>query len=189
MKFKIALLGLSAVVVLPALAAMGDRGGDRGAARGPVTRADVEARIAARFSALDTNRDGAVEQSEATAARAKMREDRRDARFKAMDKDGNGEVTRAEFDAQLDQPAAARGDMRGRMRGMGMRNGRGGAMARGSGGGLFGVADANKDGKVTLSKALTRLLARFDQADANKDGTLSREEGMAARQARRGKRL
>ena len=181
MKFKIALLGLSAVVVFPALAAMGDRGADRGAARGPVTRADVEARIAARFSALDTNRDGAVEQSEATAARAKMREDRRDARFKAMDKNGNGEVTRAEFDAQLDQPAAARGDKRGRMRGLGMRKGRGG--------GLFGLADANSDGKVTLSEALARPLARFDQADANKDGTLSREEGMAARQERRGKRM
>ena len=185
MKFKIALLGLSAVVVFPALAAMGDRGADRGAARGPVTRADVEARIAARFSALDTNRDGAVEQSEATAARAKMREDRRDARFKAMDKNGNGEVTRAEFDAQLDQPAAARGDKRGRMRGMEMRKGRGGA----SGAGLFGVADANSDGKVTLSEALARPLARFDQADANKDGTLSAEERLTARQARRGKRI
>ena len=41
---------------------------------------------------------------------------------------------------------------------------------------LFEMVDANKDGKVTESEALTSALARFDRADTNKDGKITPDE-------------
>lgn len=48
---------------------------------------------------------------------------------------------------------------------------------------LFTKADANKDGKVTLSEATGKALEMFDRADANKDGTVTPEERRAARKS------
>jgi hypothetical protein len=48
------------------------------------------------------------------------------------------------------------------------------------GGDLFTKADANSDGKVTLSEATSKALEMFDRADANKDGTVTPEERRAA---------
>ena len=54
-----------------------------------------------------------------------------------------------------------------------MMGGTGGMMGEGR---MFDMADANKDGKVTESEALTSALARFDQADTNKDGKFTPDE-------------
>jgi len=51
-------------------------------------------------------------------------------------------------------------------------------------GDLFAKADANGDGKVTLSEATSKALELFDQADANHDGTVTPEERRAALKAR-----
>jgi hypothetical protein len=41
---------------------------------------------------------------------------------------------------------------------------------------MLDMADANKDGKVTESEALTSALVRFDRADTNKDGKITPDE-------------
>ncbi|ONG43245.1 hypothetical protein BKE38_28925, partial [Pseudoroseomonas deserti] len=41
---------------------------------------------------------------------------------------------------------------------------------------LLAMADADRDGRVTETEALSALSARFAEADANKDGGLTKEE-------------
>jgi hypothetical protein len=143
-------------------------------AAGPVKLADVEAKVRAHFAMLDTNKDGVVEQAEAGAAREKMRDDGRDAHFKAMDANNDGSISRAEFDAGHADQAGEHG-MRGHH--SDMRSGHGGM----GGGRLFGLADANSDGKVTLAEALAKSTEHFKAMDANKDGTVTSDERKAAR--------
>src|SRR5438309_664184 len=72
--------------------------------------------------------------------------------------------------AQGTTPAPLQPDMPGmkmHMHGMGM----GGFGAR-----LFGMADANHDGRVSLQEAETAALAHFDRADLNHDGKLTPDE-------------
>lgn len=164
-----------------------------------ITRADVEARVKDQFAQYDANKDGTVTREEISAHRQAKRAERQDARFKAMDKDANGSISRAEFDAAHARrgpghdgkaaaaktdgaaPDAARdrghhGHGKGRM-GHGMK-----------GHGMFGfggMADANKDGNITLAEATSAALARFDKMDANKDGTLTAQERKDAMQQMR----
>jgi len=46
---------------------------------------------------------------------------------------------------------------------------------------MFGEADANHDGKVSVAEAKARVDTAFDAADTNHDSTLSPEERQAAR--------
>ena len=46
----------------------------------------------------------------------------------------------------------------------------------GFGGHLFDMADANKDGRVSLAEAQAAALAHFDSADANHDGKITPDE-------------
>jgi len=55
-------------------------------------------------------------------------------------------------------------------------------------GGMFGMADINKDGRVTVAEAQRVALQRFDRLDLNRDGTLTPEERQQARQQRRAQR-
>ena len=176
---------LTMAMAVPAVAAMQGRG------PGPMpdmTRADVEARVKAHFEMVDANKDGAITQDEIKARRDAMRASRMDARFKAMDKDGDGSISRAEFDeAHADR--GPRGDRP--MMGTG-KQGMMGAGDRGPGkwgdgfhhrgdmmgGRMFTMADADKDGKVTLAEATNAALAHFDKMDANKDGTVTAQERM-----------
>jgi hypothetical protein len=169
-------------------------GGHRGMmAAGPMTLADVEKSVKDRFALLDTNKDGVVEKTEADAARDKMQDDRRDAHFKTMDANGDGSISRAEFDAGHEKRAEDRKAGKGHaMRGQGRGEGRGKGFGMGRGGhgrgGMFAHADANSDGKVTLSEALAKPTAHFKTMDANKDGTVTPEERQAAREKMRAER-
>jgi hypothetical protein len=161
---KAMLIGGAAVLALavPAIAQMAKP--DRPAQ----TRAEAEARVRERFTMIDANKDGFVTAQDVTA----MRGAARGAMFERMDTDKNGSVTRAEFDAVHSQAGHQMGG------GHGMKMGRGG-------GRMMMMADADKDGRVSQSEAVTGALAMFDRADTDKNGTLTPEERRAAHQAMR----
>jgi len=160
------------------------------------TRADVQARVAEHFNRMDANRDGFVTKAEADAAaqafrekRAERRTERRAERgehaFERLDANRDGAISRPEWDsaqAQREQRIAARdqnGDSRPDRarfahRGMG-----------GFGGHMFEMADANKDGRVTLQEAQAAALQHFDMVDTNRDGRITPEERMQMHQRMR----
>jgi Ca2+-binding EF-hand superfamily protein len=185
-----------------------DRLGDagwQGRARSAVhTRAEVAAHVRTMFDRLDSNRDGAITKAETEAVKIVHRERivkrmqgrpgaggpgiDRGAMFDRMDANHDGSISRAEFDAlhaQRQQRLAMRdhnGDGRPdfrRMRGM---------HAGGMGGRMFELADANRDGRVTLQEATNAALRRFDTADVNRDGQLTPEERMQMHQRMRAER-
>ena len=143
--------------------------------RGPQTRAEVEARVKEHFAEVDKNKDGVITKEEADSFRAAKRTEMRDKRFTMLDANKDGQISREEFDA----PRSDKGGMDDGMRGM---HRRGMGMMRGHGD-MFAKADANSDGKVTLSEATGRALEMFDRADANKDGIVTPEERRAAMKA------
>jgi hypothetical protein len=53
---------------------------------------------------------------------------------------------------------------------------------------LFEMADANKDGRVSLQEATAAAVQHFDRADLNHDGKLTPEERRQAHQQLRGQR-
>ena len=154
------------------------------------TRAEVQAKVAEHFAKVDGNHDGSITKAEADAAMQAFhskfaehakdrRDDRRDNAFERLDTNRDGAVSRSEWDAdaaQREQKIASRdrnGDGRpdeggfrhGGMRGMGGFSGR-----------MFEMADANKDGRVTLQEAQAAALQHFDMADANHDGQITPDE-------------
>ena len=150
------------------------------------TRAEVQAKIAEHFARVDANHDGVITKAEADAAAQAFtgqwaerpkgrRDDRGDRVFERLDTNRDGNITRAEWDAgqaQREQRIAERGHrdsgrMHGGMHGM-----------RGFGGHMFEMADANKDGRVTLQEAQAAALEHFDMIDANHDGRITPDERM-----------
>jgi hypothetical protein len=61
-------------------------------------------------------------------------------------------------------------------RGMGLR------------GHMFDMADANRDGRVTMAEATAAAYRHFDMADANRDGQITRDERLQLRQRMRAER-
>lgn len=173
---KRAIIGASAaaLIAIPAWAiATGDH--DRHGMRGPQTRAEVEARVKEHFAEVDKNKDGVITKEEADSFRAAKRTEMRDKRFAMLDANKDDQISREEFDT----PRGDKGEMGHKMDGM-RHYGMG--MMRGHGD-MFAKADANSDGKVTLSEATGKALEMFDRADANKDGTVTPEERRAAMKA------
>jgi Ca2+-binding EF-hand superfamily protein len=134
------------------------------------------------FQRLDLNKDGQVTRAEFDArrsgraqAQAPQRAQRGEQRFARLDTDRNGALTRAEFDAGR-QLREQRTDRRGER--MQRRGANGGRFA----GHMFAIADANKDGRVTLQEAQSAALHHFDMADANRDGQVTRDERRQMRQ-------
>jgi Ca2+-binding EF-hand superfamily protein len=156
------------------------------------TRAEVQAKVAEHFARLDTNHDGSVTKVEADAARAafrsqstERREDRREQAFDRLDSNRDGAISRAEWDAhaaQRQQRVATRD-----RDGDGRRDGRrfAGGRMHNLGGHMFEMADANKDGRVTLQEAQAAALRHFDMADANRDGQITPDERRQVRQRMR----
>ena len=173
------------------------------------TRADAVAHVQQMFARLDTNRDGFLVKAEADAARAAVQGQRAQRRaeraqrvaqraprdgsqaFDRLDVNKDGSISRAEFDATRQQRMARRdrnGDGRPDARAPGMRR----MMAmRGMGamhGRMFEMADANRDGRVSLQEATAAAYQRFNRVDANRDGTITREERQQFRQQMRATR-
>ena len=146
-------------------------------------RADVQAKVAKHFARVDANRDGFVTKAEADAAvqafrgkRAEKRTERREHAFERIDVNGDGAITKAEWDAKQtkrqERVAARDHDGDGRAD----RARAGGHGMGGFGGHMFDMADANKDGRVTLQEAQAAALQHFNMADTNRDGQITREE-------------
>lgn len=167
------------------------------------TRAEVGTHVQALFARLDTNRDGYITKAEVEARRGERRErivERiqrrggmagpaadRAGMFDRMDTNRDGSISRAEFEAAPvrherriviagDRPAGAR-NMRGMRMGLGH-----------FGGQMFDLADANRDGRVSLQEATASAYRHFDMADANRDGQLTREERRQMHQRMRAER-
>jgi hypothetical protein len=56
------------------------------------------------------------------------------------------------------------------------------------GGRMFEMADANRDGRVSLQEAQTAALQHFDMMDANRDGQVTPQERGQMRQQMKGRR-
>ena len=154
-----------------------------------MTRAGMVQMVQQHFAMLDTNKDGFITKAEMEAGKSAMN-DRRAARkeergakmFDRMDANHDGSITRQEFDS-AHQTMAGRMDGHARrgMHRMGMMH------AAGMGERMFDMADADKDGRVSLQEATNAAAAHFDRVDTNGDGTITPEEMRAAHQAMRGK--
>lgn len=106
---------------------------------------------AALFNRLDTNHDGVISRQEFMAARPEIRE----RRVMVMRNEG-----------ALGTPGMQMHEMH--MHEMGMRGGFGAH--------LFAMADANRDGRVSLREAEAAALAHFDRVDLNHDGRITPDE-------------
>lgn len=184
MKKTLLLTGIAALAAAPLIAQeMKGREGHGMMAREPMTRTDVQTRVKTHFAEMDANKDGAVTQAEIDSGRAAKMAERHGEMFTKMDADKNGSISRAEFDAHhagmMQDGHRGMGDHRGREHGGG--HGEKGQM----GGGMFAMADANKDGKVTEAEATQAALAHFDKMDTDKNGTISDAEHKAAREQMR----
>ena len=144
------------------------------------------------FARLDANRDGFVTKAEADAARGQIRSqfaartgEKRGTAFDRIDANRDGSVSRQEWDsrtAQRQQRVAADGTKAPRA---GMRGMRG---MHGLAGRMFEMADANRDGRVSLQEAQTAALQHFDIMDANRDGQVTPQERGQMRQQMRSHR-
>lgn len=161
------------------------------------TRDEVVAKVREHFAMLDANSDGYLTKEESEAGskvfkeriRGKMVE--RHAKrmehhdpaqaFDRLDTNKDGVISRAEFNAAHERrverrvirhapgAAAAPGAAH-----EGMRMHRMGKMMMG--GHMFAMADANKDGRVSLKEATDAAVRHFDMADANRDGRVTPDE-------------
>jgi Ca2+-binding EF-hand superfamily protein len=140
-------------------------------------RTSVRRDPAEMFARFDTNRDGQITRAEADAAHAAMvadaRRKRADGLFERADANRDGVVSRAEFDAapaQKRQRVTLPGAVRAQM----------------FGGRMFAMADADKDGRVSLAEATAVSMRQFDSSDANRDGVVTPDERRLMRQQHRG---
>lgn len=186
---KFLMLAVAAgALAVPALAGAVMMHGD--GPKGPVTRAELQKKIADKFAAIDTNKDGGITKAEFDAHHEAMKKEwaekrakRQDERFAMMDTDKNGQISKAEYDAHNAARAEKREEWhkdRGDGRDGGHRGHHGMMMGGRMGGDHFARMDANTDGKVTLAEMSAKPLTMFDKADANKDGTVTPEERKAA---------
>lgn len=167
------------------------------------TRAEIVAKVQQHFAMMDANRDGAIAGDEMQAMRGKhkggrMGRNRHDmamrdgsmanpgAAFDRLDANRDGSISRDEFakgrEMRIERKVVINDGPGGEHRDMKMRGMGGAKMGKGMGGQMLKMADANKDGRVTLPEMTSAALQRFDRADANRDGTLTREERKAMHQ-------
>ena len=158
----------------------------------PTTRTAMVQKVQEHFAKLDSNRDGFVTKKEADRIEKRRAGDGvetadRGAVFDRLDANHDGSISREEFTSAKrqvnerrvivikDDDAGGHREMRMHRTGMGR-----------FGGQLFEMADADKDGRVSIQEATNAAAAHFDKADANHDGTLSRDEKRAAHKGMHG---
>ena len=177
------------------------------------SRAELGAHVRTMFEKLDTNRDGYVTKAEAQAAKAGRAEriakrmERRGARssehrlanrgamFDRLDTNRDGSISRTEFEAapaRHERRVVVRTDRNADgvpdgPRAHGMRAMRMG-MGMGLRGRMFDMADANRDGRVTLQEATAAAYRHFDTADVNRDGQITPDERIQMHQRMRAER-
>lgn len=161
-----------------------------------VTRAEVQSRVQTQFAKVDANRDGFVTTEEMGAMRGQRMANRQGARgemnrpmrdpaaaFDRLDSNRDSMISRDEFakgrEMRIEKRVVRRGETPGQPGAMRMK------MQR-MGGGMFGgamlrMADANRDGRVSLAEATSGALQHFDMADTNRDGRITPEERRAGR--------
>jgi hypothetical protein len=165
-----------------------------------MTRAEVSAMVRDHFAQLDANKDGSVTTAEAAEGRGKWAGHRKEmsggpggawrgdpnAAFDRLDTNKDGVISRDEFAKGREERIERRVEMREKRK----ESAKEGKEARqsmrvhrmgGFGGRMIVMADANKDGKITLTEAETMALQHFDQMDTNHDGQVTPEERKAAR--------
>ena len=217
---KVTLTAIGALAVALAAPALASTGGANGYHHGgmfqkadtngdgAVTLDEVKAQSADIFAKLDLNGDGYLTQQEMTEARQKMRGERRkemaDKRFERMDLNKDGSVTREEMEEAAEKRMKRFGDRDFGKSKRGEGYGHHGKHGYGS---MFGRADADRDGKVSLAEFDARgekMFKRFDRdgngkielkgdrpfmkrlaaADTNKDGVITQDEAKAYGEAR-----
>jgi Ca2+-binding EF-hand superfamily protein len=160
------------------------------------TRDEVVAKIREHFTQMDANKDGFLTKDEAEAGRKVMKEHMRQrmgerrmewtekgrdpkAAFDRLDTNKDGSISRDEFAKAHEQRIERRmvfkdgapGAPGAPHEGMKMRHHR-----MMMGGHMFEMADANKDGRVSLQEATDAAVKHFDMADANRDGRVTPDE-------------
>jgi hypothetical protein len=156
------------------------------------TRAEVVTKIRDHFARLDSNRDGFLTKEEAQAGRQIIKQrlaergenrlQRRDPKvaFDRLDANKDGAISREEFEKghelRIERRMVIKDGAAGHAGGAhkGMRMHRLGGMMLG--GHMFDMADANKDGRVSLQEATDSAVRHFDMADANRDGQVTPDE-------------
>ena len=167
-----------------------------------VTRAEADAKVRQHFAKLDANRDGFVTTEEMTAQRGARQANRqarqgqrtgqmaqRDpgAAFNRIDANRDGAISRDEFanarEMRIEKRVARHGAARGAPGAMRMRMHRmGGHGGMGMmGGHLLKMADADRDGRVSIAEATAGAARHFDMMDGNRDGRITPEERRAGR--------
>ena len=151
------------------------------------TRDEMVAKVREHFAELDANKDGSLTKEEADAGRKVLKErirtrlgerkERRDPAqaFDRFDSNKDGAISRDEFAQHREERIERRVERRadaapGAHRRMRMHR------FGGMGGHMFEMADANRDGRVTLQEATDAAVRHFDMADANRDGRITPDE-------------
>lgn len=142
-------------------------------------RTEVEGMVKEHFAMVDANGDGAITMDEVQARHQAMHNSRMSQHFEEMDTNSDGSISRDEFDAAHVREGKPGGPGRpGPMAGGPEGGMRRGPMGMDGGPKMFEKADANQDGKVTLTEATSAALAHFDEVDADKNGIVTPAERM-----------
>jgi Ca2+-binding EF-hand superfamily protein len=165
-----------------------------------LTRAELQTKVRDHFAKADANRDGVLttdeigKRGDRMKRRMVIRHEGGDmhgdgaAMFDRIDANHDGSISRAEFDAHHQVRVEKRIVIRDgkaadgtQVRRIHRRGGMGGMM-------MLKMADANKDGRVTLAEAEGAALRHFEMMDVNRDGQVTRDERRQMRQHRRAER-
>ena len=142
-----------------------------------VTRAEAQAHSAEKFTRMDLNKDGRIDQTDRTAHASAMRNEH----FAKLDTNKDGSISRPEFDvAHSDGPDGGH-SMGGMGTGGAMMGGGGHGKGRRGGMKMPQMADTNKDQAISRDEFTAAYLKQFETSDANKDGQLTSQERLAAR--------
>lgn len=153
------------------------------------TRDEMIAKVREHFAKLDADKDGFLTKAEAEAGHSAMKHriverlgERHDpaAAFDRLDANKDGAISRDEFTKGHEMRMERRVVMKdgapgapGAKAHKGMQKHRMGGMMMGK---MFDMADANKDGRVSLQEATDAAAKHFDMADANRDGRVTPDE-------------